>query len=57
MKKLIALFLALAMLLGILPAMAEGAIDTSEHVKIVYLVTGDKPTTGPMKCSRRSTSC
>ena len=44
MKKLIAVFLTLAMLLSIVPVMAESAIDTSEHVKIVYLVTGDKPT-------------
>ena len=43
MKKLVALFLALIMVCCMLPAMAEG-IDTSEHVKIVYLVTGDKPT-------------
>ena len=43
MKKLVALFLALVMVCCMLPAMAEG-IDTSEHVKIVYLVTGDKPT-------------
>lgn len=42
MKKLLAVFLAMAMLLGLAPAMAE--IDTAEHVKIVYLVTGDKPT-------------
>jgi hypothetical protein len=44
MKKLLAVFLTLAMLLSIMPAVAESAIDTSEHVKIVYLVTGDKPT-------------
>ena len=44
MKKLFALFLACAMLLSLIPAMADSAIDTSEHVKIVYLVTGDKPT-------------
>ena len=43
MKKLVALILALVMVCCMLPAMAEG-IDTSEHVKIVYLVTGDKPT-------------
>ena len=42
MKKLFAVLLAMVMLLGIVPALAE--IDTSEHVKIVYLVTGDKPT-------------
>ena len=45
MRKLIALLLTLAMMCCLLPAaVAEGAIDTSEHVKIVYLVTGDKPT-------------
>ena len=44
MKKLIAMLLALVMLCCMIPAMAEGTIDTSEHVKIVYLVTGDKPT-------------
>ena len=43
MKKMVAILLALMMLWCILPATAEG-IDTSEHVKIVYLVTGDKPT-------------
>ena len=44
MKKLVAMLLTLAMLCCMLPVMAEGTIDTSEHVKIVYLVTGDKPT-------------
>ena len=44
MKKLVAMLIALVMLCCMLPAMAEGTIDTSEHVKIVYLVTGDKPT-------------
>ena len=43
MKKLLAILLAAVMMLGLVaPAMAE--VDTSEHVKIVYLVTGDKPT-------------
>ena len=43
MKKLIALILSLMLICSLLPAGAEG-IDTSEHVKIVYLVTGDMPT-------------
>ena len=44
MRKLIAILMTLAMVCCLLPvAVAEG-IDTSEHVKIVYLVTGDKPT-------------
>ncbi len=42
MKKLVALMLALVMCLALVPAMAE--IDTSEHVVITYLVTGDIPT-------------
>ena len=44
MKKLIALLVAMLMLVTALPAMAESAIDTSEHVVITYLVTGDVPT-------------
>ena len=54
MKKLIAVILTLAMLLSIVPVMAESAIDTSEHVKIVYLgsagssgLTGRPSTTWP----------
>ena len=43
MKKLISLVLALIMVLGCIPAMAA-EIDTSKHVVITYLVTGDKPT-------------
>ena len=42
MKKLVAVLLSLMLLCGIVPALGEA--DTSEHVKIVYLVTGDKPT-------------
>ena len=44
MKKLVSLVLALMMILACIPAMADKAIDTSEHVVITYLVTGDKPT-------------
>ncbi len=45
MKKLLAMLCALVMVMGLMPVvLAESAIDTSEHVKIVYLVTGDKPT-------------
>lgn len=44
MKKLIALLVAMLMLVTALPVMAESAIDTSEHVVITYLVTGDVPT-------------
>ena len=43
MKKLIALLVAMLLVVSVLPAMAEG-IDTSEHVVITYLVTGDIPT-------------
>ncbi len=43
MKKLVSLMLALLMLLSCIPAMAA-EIDTSKHVVITYLVTGDKPT-------------
>lgn len=43
MKKLVALLVALMLAVSLLPAMAEG-IDTSEHVVITYLVTGDIPT-------------
>lgn len=46
MKKLVALLVALMMFATMLPvmAMADSAIDTSEHVVITYLVTGDPPT-------------
>ncbi len=44
MKKLIALLVAALMLVAMLPAMAESTIDTSEHVVLTYLVTGDRPT-------------
>ena len=52
MKKLLALSLALMLLLGLVPALAEA--DTSEHVVITYLVTGDIPPTRPMMSSRCS---
>lgn len=42
MKKIVSLLLAMLMLLSVVPAMAEA--DTSEHVVITYLVTGDIPT-------------
>lgn len=42
MKKLVALVMALLMIVSCVPAMAE--IDTSEHVVITYMVTGDIPT-------------
>jgi len=45
MKKLVALFLVMILALSLVPAMAETpAIDTSEHVVLTYLVTGDVPT-------------
>ena len=54
MKKLVALFLAAIMALGLVPALAETAAtdyaawfpgaDTSEHVVLTYYVTGDVPT-------------
>ncbi len=53
MKKLVALFLVAIMALGLVPAMAETTtdyaawfpgVDTSEHVVLTYLVTGDIPT-------------
>ena len=48
MKKLVALLIALTMLLACLPVMADDAatadIDTSEHVVVTYMVTGDIPT-------------
>jgi len=44
MKKFLAVLIAAIMMIGLVPAVAESTIDTSEHVKIVYLVTGDKPT-------------
>ncbi len=43
MKKVVSLLLAALMLLSVLPALAQAA-DTSEHVVITYLVTGDIPT-------------
>lgn len=42
MKKLVALLTAIMLLVCALPAVAE--VDTSEHVVITYLVTGDIPT-------------
>ena len=42
MKKLVSLFLVLALALGLVPVLAQ--VDTSEHVVITYLVTGDIPT-------------
>lgn len=42
MKKLVSLFLVLALALGLAPVLAQ--VDTSEHVVITYLVTGDIPT-------------
>ena len=46
MKKLVALLIALTMVLACMPVMAEEAstIDTSEHVVVTYMVTGDIPT-------------
>lgn len=53
MKKIVTLLLALSMLLCAIPAVAESAVDykewfgdvdTSEHVVLTYLVTGDIPT-------------
>jgi maltose-binding protein MalE len=55
MKKLVALFMVLAMALSLVPAMAQDAaatdyaawfpgVDTSEHVVLTYYVTGDVPT-------------
>ncbi len=45
MKKLVSLLLVAAMAIGLLPVMAMATdIDTSEHVVITYLVTGDVPT-------------
>ena len=44
MKKWLSLALALVMCLSLLPVHGEADIDTSEHVVITYLVTGDKPT-------------
>ena len=43
MKKLIALLTALAMLVVMLPIVASADVDTSEHVVITYMVTGDVP--------------
>ena len=42
MKKLVSLFLALLMVSALVPVLAQP--DTSEHVVITYLVTGDIPT-------------
>ena len=55
MKKLVALFMVLAMALSLAPAMAQETaatdyaawfpgVDTSEHVVLTYYVTGDIPT-------------
>ena len=46
MKKLISLLLTLVLTAMMLPciAVADEAVDTSEHVVITYMVTGDKPT-------------
>lgn len=55
MKKLVALFMVLAMALSLVPAMAQEAaatdysawfpgVDTSEHVVLTYYVTGNIPT-------------
>ena len=48
MKKLVALLTALMMLVCALPVLSTAeeapAVDTSEHVTITYLVTGDIPT-------------
>ena len=41
MKKLVALLMAMLLVVSVLPAFAEA--DTSEHVVITYLVTGDIP--------------
>ena len=43
MKKLVALLTALVMLVALLPVVALGDVDTSEHVVITYMVTGDVP--------------
>ncbi|MBR4502382.1 MAG: extracellular solute-binding protein [Clostridia bacterium] len=43
MKKLLAVLCAMVMVMGLMPVVLAEP-DTSEHVKIVYLVTGDKPT-------------
>ena len=54
-KKLVSLLVALAMVLCLIPAMAETAettdysswfpgVDTSEHVVLTFLVTGNIPT-------------
>ena len=44
MKKIVSLLLAAMMLLALVPAAVAEGIDTSEHVVITYLVTGDIPT-------------
>ena len=44
MKKTLSLLLALVIVLGLAPLMASAEIDTSEHVVITWLVTGDIPT-------------
>ena len=43
MKKLLAVLCAMVMVMGLMPVVLAEP-DISEHVKIVYLVTGDKPT-------------
>jgi len=43
MKRSVALLTVLAMLLALLPVFAVAEADTSEHVVITYMVTGDKP--------------
>ncbi len=45
MKKTLSWLLVLLMVIGMMPVMASAeAIDTSEHVVLTYLVTGDVPT-------------
>ena len=44
MKKIVSLLLVALMLLALVPAAVAEGIDTSEHVVITYLVTGDIPT-------------
>ncbi len=44
MRKIVSLLLAAMMLLALVPAAVAEGIDTSEHVVITYLVTGDIPT-------------
>lgn len=45
-KKLLSILLTASMILGVSPVTAgaaDGAVDTSEHVVVTYMVTGDKP--------------